>query len=116
MCPDAGEKIGDNNLAPGNSIGNGASTTTQIGQGDSNGQQVVSIDVNAGDDGICIASIVVTWEDGQSRAWLGDTGQGCDQRWYPSKIIVNGAFFSPFLSLDHEEKNNNGVKSSKTDI
>ena len=82
-------------------IGSGAGVNIEIGQPDAtNGQQVPYLAVAATNDGLCIASIIMTWPDQQRRGWLGDIGAGCNQRWYPSRVIVNGSSCSDSCPVD----------------
>lgn len=39
------------------------------------GQQPTYVQVNALDDGVCIAYMIQTWPDGTQRGWLGDMGE-----------------------------------------
>ncbi|KAK7446355.1 hypothetical protein VKT23_014561 [Stygiomarasmius scandens] len=60
----------------------------------------------SGTDGICIAYISVTWEDGTHRGWYGDTAEACDMKWHASNIIVGDDGHKTkcmWLDSDHTE-------------
>ena len=44
---------------------------------------------NGGDDALCIAYIVLTQPDGDSKVWYGDIAKACGADWYPSELKTN---------------------------
>ncbi|KAI1125577.1 hypothetical protein F5Y10DRAFT_294551 [Nemania abortiva] len=57
-------------------------------------------------DGICIATALITWPDGNNYAWMGDWGCHCGGRWYYSNIYVQPSGISPrCLWIDSDDDN-----------
>ena len=85
--------------------GSGSSTISDGGFQDINIQQRYGpskqptyIQVNAADDGVCIAYLTQTWPDGQQRSWLGDIGRLCGANWQYSNVFVNDDNYQPMCT------------------
>jgi len=77
------------------------------GQGNTAGEQPTYVQLNVGNDALCIAYLSHTWADGTQRGWLGDMGQACGQSWYYSDVIVGSNSHKPdCIWLDNDHTNN----------
>jgi len=85
------------------------------GYGNTAGEQPTYVQIDVGNDGLCIAYLSHTWADGTNRGWLGDMGASCGQNWYYSDVIVGSNSHMPdctWLDNDHT----NGIISTGMQI
>ncbi|KAK3897163.1 hypothetical protein C8A05DRAFT_48112 [Staphylotrichum tortipilum] len=90
---EGGEFIGIK-VDPG-SVGDGSTGTIKVEHNDKNGQQAAYALFSANDDAVCVASISITWPNGDQYGWLGDWGQVCGGSWYFSNVFVKGTDYKP---------------------
>ncbi|KAF2460329.1 hypothetical protein BDY21DRAFT_162032 [Lineolata rhizophorae] len=83
------------------------SLNAEIGQGpDHSGDQAVAAYFLAGNDAICVVSIIVTWPNQLRRGWIGDNGVPCGQFVFPSGVIINDENYEPYCTwLDNDHSN-----------
>jgi hypothetical protein len=60
-----------------------------------NGQQAAYALFSANDNSICVASVSITWPNGDQYGWLGDWGQACGGTWYFSNVFIKGSDYKP---------------------
>jgi hypothetical protein len=90
---EAGEFIGIS-TEPGD-IGDGSTAEIKVSHNSDNGQQAAYALFTANDNAICVASISITWPNGDQYGWLGDWGQACEGSWYFSNVFVKGSDYKP---------------------
>ena len=76
------------------SVGDGSTAEIKVKHNDGNGQQAAYALFSANDNAVCVASISITWPNGDQYGWVGDWGQACGGSWY-FNVFIKGSDYKP---------------------
>lgn len=90
---EAGKFLGIN-ADPGD-ISEGTTAEIKVKHKKDLGQQAAYALFSANDNAICVATISITWPNGDQYGWVGDWGSECGGSWYYSNIFIQGTDYKP---------------------
>ncbi len=77
------------------SVRDSSTAEIRVKHNDNNGQQTAYALFSANDNAVCVASISITWPNGDQYGWVGDWGQACGGAWYFSNVFIKGSDYKP---------------------